>query len=254
MEKISSYILTKNSEKYLKSILDKLDKFSDEIIVVDSGSLDNTEIIAKSYAKVKFLFKEFLNFKDQRIFAERVCSYDIIYFNDSDEIPSDEMVISIGDLKNEGFPLDAYRISREWYVLGKKIHSIYPIVSPDNPIRVYNKRKVSFYDSTMVHETLTGYKCVGKIQGVLMHLTFETKAELWHKLDFYTTIASQDLIKKKKNITFFNLILNPISAFVKWFILKNGYRDGYTGLILARYAFLYTLLKYKKVKLLKQVS
>ena len=187
----------------------------------------------------------------QRLFAEKICTYEMVLFLDADEIPDNQFIKEIEKLKQNGFKNDAYKVTRLWNVLGKEVRCIYPITSPDHPIRMYNKKVGSFSHSQLVHEAPTGFSNVGEIKGLVNHFTFETLEELDRKLQLYTHIAAEDLILKKKKINFFTLILNPIIAFVKWYIFKQGFRDGKVGLILGKYAYNYTILKYKKAKNLK---
>jgi glycosyltransferase involved in cell wall biosynthesis len=249
MTPLSSYILTHNSEMHIGKILEPMSDVADEIIVVDSGSNDRTKEIAESFSKVKFIFHPFKNFKEQRIFAEKSCSYDLIFFLDSDEIPNITLIENIKHLKEtDGFNSDAYTITRKWNVLGKNIHSIYPVVSPDNPIRLYNRKNTSFEGSQLVHESVTGYKDLGHINGEITHITFESINDFKHKLELYTNIAANDLIIKKKKNNIFKRIFSPIGAFIKWYFLKSGYKDGRIGLITGQYAYRYTKLKYIKAK------
>tara|TARA_B110000459_G_scaffold152951_1_gene166994 strand:+ start:96 stop:869 length:774 start_codon:yes stop_codon:yes gene_type:complete len=248
MTRISSYVLTKNSEKYLSEILRSLETISDEIIIVDSGSNDSTKNITNSFKKTKFYYNEFKSFKEQRLFAEKNSTYDIILFLDCDEIPDAEFINSIKELKINGLKHDAYRILREWNVLGKNIHCIYPITSPDHPIRLYNKKTTSFKNSQLVHERLSGYKSLGLIKGTVKHFTFETINELNDKLELYTDIAAQDLIIKKKKINIFKITFSPLGSFIKWYFIKKGFKDGFTGMYLGIYAYNYTRKKYKKAK------
>jgi glycosyltransferase involved in cell wall biosynthesis len=248
MTPISTYILTKNSEKNLSRILDEIVKISDEIFIVDSGSDDKTESIANCYKNTKFYHKEFENFKGQRIFAEKLCQYDMILFVDSDEFPDYEFIQSVEQLKNNGFVHDAYNVSRFWNVLGKSVHSVYPITSPDYPIRLYNKKTATLNNSQLVHECITGFNSLGTIKGSLTHITFESKNEISRKLELYTDIASQEIIMKRKRINFFKIVISPVAAFIKWYFIKKGYKDGITGIILGKYAFEYTRLKYLKGK------
>lgn len=254
MEKISSYILTKNSEKYLSVILDKLALVSDEILIIDSGSLDDTEKIARSYKAVKFYYNNFVSFKSQRIFAELLCSNDIILFLDSDEIPDSDFIDSILEIKNNGFKCDAYTVRRKWNVLGKDVHSIYPIISPDNPIRMYRKNKTSFNNSTFIHETPEGFETLGRIEGSIKHITFVTRAEMQSKALLYSEIAAYDLLERRKKIHLYKLVLNPFAAFIKWYFLKQGYKDGVIGLHIGIYAYIYTKKKYKSAIQLIELS
>lgn len=251
MEKLSAYVLTKDSEKYLKEILLPLTEVAEDVLVLDSGSKDKTEAIAKSIPGVRFEFHPFEDFKSQRTIAAERCLYDMILFLDSDEIPSDNFVQQINQLKKEGFQQDAYSIKRFWKVLGKDVHCIYPIVSPDFPIRMYRKSKVSFANSNLVHETPSGFASSGLIDSAIMHITFHSKEELFQKLDFYTDIAAQDLLRRKKTVSKMKLWFSPFASFYKWYIAKGGYKDGRLGITLALYAFQYTRKKYMKALRLK---
>ena len=251
MQKLSAYILCHNSEKYLYQILEKLQIVADEILVIDSGSSDKTKEIATDFEKVKFIFHPFSDFKSQRSFAAYCCKYDFVLFLDSDELLDDNFISCIQQLKESGFSADAYEAERHWNVLGKRVHVFYPIVSPDYPIRLYNKNIVNFDNSSLVHETPGGYKTKGRLPGKIAHITFENKAVLEKKLQLYTDIAAEDLIRKNKKLSPFKAYASAFSAFTKWYILKKGFLDAYTGIQLGCYAYRYSLLKYKKAIILK---
>lgn len=252
MEKISTYILTKNSQKYLEEILEKVHSVSDEILVIDSGSTDKTEKICRGCPKVNFIFNKFENFKQQRLFAERKAANDFIFFVDCDEIPDQELISAIWEKKENGFESDAYTVQRNWHVLGKYVRSIYPLPSPDFPIRLYNRRFVSFKNAKTVHEAPTGYRNKEVIQGAIKHITFETEEELQNKLHFYTDIAAREYVEKDKTVNLFKVIVNPIAAYIKFYIMKKGFLDGAVGIKLGNYAFNYNRLKYLKAYRLKR--
>lgn len=251
MIKLSAYVLTFNSEKYLKTILDKLSEVADELLVIDSGSTDTTQAIVNAHPLAHFIYHPFENFRDQRFFAEQTCAHDTVMFLDSDEIPDKHFIQSVQNLKNNGLAFEAYTAERQWYALGKKIHSVYPVLSPDRPTRLYNKTKMSFANSRIIHEAPGGEGEWGELEGTIVHHTFETKQELKRKLEHYTDIAAEHLVSRKKNISFYKLAFNPILAFSKWYFSKEGYKDGWTGLILSKYAFDYTRKKYSKARKLK---
>ena len=252
MEKLSCHIITKNSEQYLETILQKINSIVDEIIIVDSGSSDATESIAKMFEKVQFVYHPFASFKDQRNYAASLCKHPFVLFFDSDEVPDDQLILSIEKLKSQGFEHEAYAIARHWVVMGKKVHSIYPVISPDYPIRLINKQKVAFMDqSNLVHESPSGYESMGIIEGNLLHRTFHDQDELERKLEHYTDMAAQDIIRRKKAVTWFKIVINPVSALIKSYFFRGGYKDGKVGYILGMYAYRYTRKKYIKAGLLK---
>jgi len=249
VNKLSAFILTLNSEKYLEEILVRLRKACDEIVVVDSGSNDSTEAIAKK-ENVVFLSRAFDNFKNQRAYAVQHCTHSLVLMIDSDEIPDDELLSALNSLKRSDELHDAYRLKREWFVLGKKIHAVYPVVSPDFPVRLFDKRMSNFDQSPVVHEEPSGYKTISVLDGTLKHYTFETKKEISEKLERYTSLSAETLLKKKKSLSVFQQYLSATAAFLKWYFAKGGWRDGGVGLALGKYAFDYTFKKYKKARAL----
>ncbi len=253
MTALSAYVLTNNSEKYLARILEKLSTIAEDIVVLDSGSSDSTPQICSSFPRVRFFSRPLDDFKTQRNHAATLCRYDWVFFLDSDEIPDDTFLQSILKLKKEGFACDTYHVFRHWYVLGKAIVNMYPIVSPDRPIRLFDRRKASFtHDSNRVHESLYGGETTGKIEGKVFHYTMETKAEIQRKLEHYTDIAALDLYENGKSLSWWKMILSPIGAFCKWYGIRRGYRDGSLGLYLGKYAFDYSYLKYRKARALRR--
>jgi Glycosyltransferases involved in cell wall biogenesis len=249
MDKLSAYILTRNSQRYLHEILTKLCQIADEIVVLDSGSTDSTAQIVSEFPQSTFHYRAFDNFKNQRNSAISLCSNDFVLFVDSDEIPDQQLLDSIAYVKALGFQYDAYEVSRPWMVMGKQIHCIYPVKTPDSPIRLINKRYVSFDNSSLVHESPSGYRSISKIDGQLWHHTFHSSEELYSKLDFYTDIAAQDIILNNKQLSWLGIYIRSLIIFVKWYLINGGYKDGRIGMILAVFAYRNVSLKYKKARL-----
>lgn len=246
---ISAYILTCNSERYIEEILTQLSKFADEVVVLDSGSTDATLERAARFPSVSIYHRPFDNFKEQRNYAASLCRNDTVFYVDSDEIPDDTLVNALFAIKAEMTELGGcgYAVSRQWYVMGRRVHSIYPVESPDHVIRLFDRRYISFDShSTLVHETLGGQSETRLLDGSLIHRTFHTRQEMKSKLEQYTTLAAQDLIQRKGKVRRIKVLSNPIAAFVKWYFFKRGFLDGQVGLMTGCYAYRYTWLKYRK--------
>ncbi len=249
MTALSAYILTHDSETYLAAILQKLAGAADELLIVDGGSTDRTLAIAREHG-CRVVHRPLTDFREQRNFAQAQCANDMVLFVDSDELPSDELVQAIASLKERGFGEDAYEVRREWYVLGRKVRAVFPVTSPDYPIRILDRRKVSFDErSRRVHETPFGFSSVGRIEAPLHHYTFRSAEELERKLEHYTDIAAGDLRERGRRTRLLATLASPPAAFLKWYLVKGGWRDGALGLTLSAYAFRYTRLKYRKARL-----
>jgi glycosyltransferase involved in cell wall biosynthesis len=138
MTPLSIYVLTFNSEKYLSAILQAVAPLADDLLVVDSGSSDQTVAIA-TQCGARVLYRPFDDFRQQRDFAQQQCRHDHVFFLDSDEIPSPELVAHLQQLKQSGFQHDAYAIQRDWIVMGQQVHALYPVGCPDYPVRIIEK-------------------------------------------------------------------------------------------------------------------
>ena len=249
MTALSAYILTHDSETYLAAILRKLAGAADELLIVDGGSTDRTLAIAREHG-CRVVHHPLTDFREQRNFAQAQCAHDMVLFVDSDELPSDELVQAIASLKERGFGEDAYEVRREWYVLGRKVRAVFPVTSPDYPIRILDRRKVSFDErSRRVHETPFGFSSVGRIEAPLHHYTFRSAEELERKLEHYTDIAAGELRERGRRTSLLATLASPPAAFLKWYLVKGGWRDGALGLTMCAYAFKYTRLKYRKARL-----
>lgn len=240
-------MLIKDGEKYLADILSRIAKIADEMILLDSGSQDRSKDIAQQWG-AQWHFRKFDNFKDQRTYALSLCRFKFVLFLDADEVPDESFIEYILQLKQTGFTYDAYKLRREWIVLGKPVHCIYPVQSPDFPVRLIDKSKVSFHGSNLVHEDYSGFATTATLGGKVFHYTFHSQEEIHKKLDFYSNLAAQNMILKGKKFRLLNLLLNPLAAWWKWYFLNGGWRDGLIGITLANYAFHYTFAKYAKLR------
>jgi glycosyltransferase involved in cell wall biosynthesis len=252
---LSSYVLTHNSERYLARVLAQLNRVADEVIVLDSGSTDNTVAIARA-SGCRVEMRPFANFSDQRNWAQSLCSHDYLLYIDSDEIMSDALVDALLVMKKRGFTCESYRIRRETFAFGRAIHAIYPAISPDYQIRLYRRSLGSFESGYHVHERLQGVHECEAIDAPMEHHTVADFAELERKLRLYTDLASEDVAARGSS----PWVLWSLAwtrwpfAFAKWYISRGGWKDGRVGLTLGRFALRYTHLKYLKASRLVRMQ
>jgi glycosyltransferase involved in cell wall biosynthesis len=244
VEKVSAYILTRNEEKYIRECIESV-KWVDEIVIIDSFSIDDTVKIAEEMG-CRIVQNKFEYFSRQRNFALSKCSYDWVICLDADERITTKLKMEIKyELQN--FPrsniffaprknkfIDKWILHSGWY--------------PDyrHPV-FFNKKKV-YYKDQLVHENVD-YK--GKkyyFNGDIVHYPYSNIKQFIRKSDLYTDLCSKEMFQKGKKCKIVNLFGNPIVIFFKMYFIKLGFLDGFVGLILALlYSFFYTLMKYIKL-------
>ena len=247
MKELSGYILTYNSEKYLEEILNAMSKVCDEIILVDSGSKDKTKAIAEKY-KVTFINHLFTNFAAQRNFALSQCKNEYVFFLDCDEVPSDGMIQAIQQLKQTNFGADKYRFISQLNVLGKNLKAgIYPAKNFSYCNRLINKNVICYTLNFLVHEEISAFKTSVDIHETYCHYTFQTMEEFEKKLNQYTDLAAAQMFQKRQKVNGFKKILNPMAAWIKWYLMRKSFLDGSVGWLWGKYAYDYTKMKYDKL-------
>ncbi len=248
--KISATIITFNEERNLPRALESL-RCADEIVVVDSGSSDRTvEIAQKLGARV--VESAWPGYANQKNFAAEQAGNDWILSLDADESLSEALEAEIWQLKKTGPKYDAYTVPRLAKYLGHWIH--HSGWYPDRKIRLYDRRKAEWVGD-YVHESVklkglsfTAARRVGHLESNLLHFTCDSLSEHLKTMDRYTTLAAEQLIAARTNVSWGRLILEPPWTFFRTYILKQGYLDGVEGLAIANMAALYNFLKYAKVR------
>jgi len=242
MAQLTVCLLTHNSLRTLAPCLTPALEIADELVVVDSGSSDGTlEYLAGQ--GVTPIHRPYKTHAEQMNFAIAQASHDWVLCLDSDEFLDPETLAAIRALKPQlSDPDTAYRIRRYWRVLGREVHGIYPVSSPDFPLRLFNRQKVRFND-VPVDDKATGARKRIVLPGHVVHDTFFSLHEVFAKLNGYTSrLVRFQEVPPSLGRAFFS----PPFAFLKWYLRKGGWRDGAVGLVTGAYAALYTFLKYFK--------
>ena len=241
--KITATIITVNEERNIARAIESL-RCSDEILIVDSGSVDRTvELAEKLGARV--VEAGWRGFAGQKNWAAEQASYDWILSLDADEALSEALEAEIWNLKKTGPRYDAYTMPRLARYLGRWIlHSGW---HPDRKVRLYHRQKARWVGD-FVHESVHVEGRVGHLESNLLHFTCESLSEHLKTLDRYTTLAAQELAARKLKVTLSRLILDPAWTFVKTYFFQLGFLDGLEGLTIAYMAAFYTFLKYAKAR------
>ena len=242
--KISASIIVFNEEDNIAELCESI-SWANEIVIVDSDSTDKTVEIARRYTD-RIFNREFLGYKDKHEFADAQTTGDWIFWIDADERVTDKLREAIENLKNQDEKTlpDGFRIARKTWYMNRWIK--YSGWYPDYQMRFYRK-SASFWDGVAPHETARVKGKVEILNGEFLHYTKRNLSEHHKVLDSYTTLAAEYKFKKGEKVGGLGIFFSAISAFFRTYILKQGFRDGVPGLIIALFTAYSVFLKYAKV-------
>ena len=247
---ISVCIITRDEEDNIAECLESV-KWADEIIVLDSFSHDKTVEISKRYTD-KVFQSEWQGYSKSKNLCIEKASCEWILNIDADERVSEELKDEI--IKELAAPnSDGYYIPRENYFLGRWIRHCgwYP----DYNLRLFRKDNGRFRERA-VHESVDLNGKAGYLKGHLKHYTYKTIKDYIDRLNLYTTLSVEELLKDKfkSPLTLMgrirlicNLIFSPGFTFIKMFFLRLGFLDGAYGFIISYLYAFYTFVKYAKL-------
>lgn len=239
-------ILTKNEEKNLEILLGFLNDYKIKILIVDSGSTDNTLEICKKY-EVEVLFNRFKDFSSQRNYALNVVKTDWVLFLDADELLSKDLInwlFNYFDENNKDF--SAYRFIRKTKAFGRNLKYTWR----DTVVRLINKNKCKYDQNLLVHEKIiTKGKIVKVKKGFILHNTYNNFEQYLKKMNLYITLEAKQ--KSKKNISILKIIFYSIAVFFDRLLLKKWILDGIVGI---HAAFTASTVKFLSLSLAKSLK
>jgi glycosyltransferase involved in cell wall biosynthesis len=243
---LSVAIITHNEEGNLERTLTSV-AWADEIVVVDSGSSDGTEEIARRF-RCRFFCEEWKGFAGQKNSALEKCVCDWILSLDADESLSEKLTEEIRELLKADPPFDGYALRRRNLFLGRwmRFGGFYP----DPKLRLF-RRGAAEFEGRPVHETLHFVGKSGRLKGDLVHNAYPSLEAYIAHMDRYSTLGAGHALSagrgSRSRLQFaVNVVLNPVATFVYNYFLRLGFLDGREGLLLHAYHSVYVSWKYAK--------
>jgi len=248
MPKLSVVIITLNEEKNIERCIRSVEGLSDDIIVVDSGSTDLTPVICKALG-VRFYTSDWLGYGETKNYANSFALNPLILSLDADEALSEELRQSIAAvLRDQKAP--AYSMNRLTNYCGYWVkHCGW---YPDKKVRLFNS-DAAYWSGELIHESIkfhNGAK-VMHLKGDILHYSYYTVSDHIRQADKFTDLTAMKAFNEGKKATLFSIIFNPVVKFLKDYIIKGGFLDGYYGYVICRISAFATFLKYSKLKQLR---
>jgi glycosyltransferase involved in cell wall biosynthesis len=244
MPKVTAVLTTLNEERNIDRCLSSV-QWADEIVVVDSFSTDKTIEQARKYTE-RVYQHEYPGSSRQVERAIQYATNEWILYVDADEEVSPELSQQIKGVLAHPSDIVGYEVLRKPSAFGKWIeHGGW---FPDYQFRFFRKDSYQA-DHQEVHGGFNTRGRKGRLEGILFHHTYETIYSYVEKMNDYTSLQVSNklhihptLVPKRRN-----LILSPLSHFLRMFFSKKGYKDGFHGFVLSLLDATYTLLLYAKI-------
>lgn len=236
---ISAVFIALNEEKRIGRALGAV-SWADEIVVVDSGSVDHTMEEARRQG-AKVFQRKFDDFASQKNFALEKASEEWVLFLDADEIVTGSLAKEAAEaVKTDAF--NGYRVPRTNVIFGRAMK--YGGHHGDSHLRLFRKGAAHFEGP--IHERAVVKGNVGRLKSPIMHYSTETVREYLVKLEIYTDLEAHLLLKSGKKVTAIDMALKPCLKFFKQYFLQGGFLDGIEGFMFYRLSMFYSFVKYAK--------
>ena len=238
---LSVVIITLNAASQLEECL-RSAAFADEILVVDSGSTDATVALAERYG-ARVVHQDWLGFGPQKQFAVETAKYDWVLCLDADERVSPELRTSLENALKTPCTA-AFRFARCNRFLGRYLK--HGEGYPDWSLRLFDRRQAHWSDDA-VHEKVVTQAEIGTLDGDLLHDSAESLASYLTKQNRYTTLAAEMALAAGKRASFGRIALSPLVRFIKFYLIRQGFRDGLPGFIHIAIGCFNSFSKYAKM-------
>jgi glycosyltransferase involved in cell wall biosynthesis len=240
--KLSITVITLNEADRLRGALESV-AWADEIVVVDSGSSDETVSIAREHTD-RVVSRPWPGYGAQKNVAASLATHDWVLSIDADERVTPDLAQAIQRTLAREPDAAAYRFPRLSWHLGRWVRTT--DWYPDHQARLYDRRRARWTERK-VHEGLEADGPIGTLDAELQHFPYRNVAHHLATINRYTTLWAEDAHQGGRRAGVADLIVQPQAAFLRNYLLRRGVMDGAAGLIISLMNSWYVALKYAKL-------
>ncbi|PIE82743.1 MAG: lipopolysaccharide core biosynthesis glycosyl transferase (KdtX) [Candidatus Contendobacter odensis] len=238
---LSVFITTLNNGRTLTACLESV-KWADEIVVLDSFSTDDTLTIASRYS-VQLIQHKFMGYGPQKQMAMAATRHDWVLLLDADEALSPELQTEIQQLLKQGVTVDGYEIPRREQMFWRMYNAA---TRMNHYLRLFNKHKGTI-DDIPIHAAPKVTGTIARLRAPLYHYgetDIHTKVD---KINGYSTgLVTYKLKRQRWGIPLIMLFYPPL-FFIRSYLFKRNFMNGWAGFINSIIAAFYVFLKYAKL-------
>jgi glycosyltransferase involved in cell wall biosynthesis len=246
--RISACVITLNEADRIEDCLASLG-FCDEIVVVDSGSTDATCALAAARG-ARVLQRAFDGYRTQKEFAVRAARNDWVLCLDADERVGTALRAAIVAAQARGFTRAGYRFARATEYFGAFLR--HGNAYPDRVLRLFDRRSGGYRGDRQIHEHVTVEGALGTLSGDLEHRAYRSLADQLARLERYARLMAEHLHASGRRAHVYNIVLHPFWRFLRGYVLRAGFLDGWRGLVYAYVEANYVRQKFIKLWLLER--
>lgn len=242
--RFSIVIVCKNEEAAIERVLQSIAGLTDDVLVYDNGSTDNTLLILQRYP-VRVHQGPWLGYGKTKKLAVDLAKYDWVLSIDADEAPDEVLRNSLRHLSFSDANI-VYEFEFK-NLLGEK-HLRWGEWGGDAHIRLFNRTIVNWNEAA-VHESLSvpSTAVKQKLPGSILHRTMKDTVEYSQKIVRYALLNAEEYFAQGKTSSWSKRYFNPPFSFFKHYVLQLGFLDGWEGFVSARMTAYYTFLKYARL-------
>lgn len=242
--RLSVTIITFNEERNISRCLDSVRSIADEILVMDSGSTDNTVALCHE-RNVKVFYQSWLGYGEQKNKLNAMASGDLILSLDADEAISTQLKESIQEVKISG-KIGYFSMNRLTNYCGQWIH--YSGWNPDIKIRLFPK--TTLWSNDIVHEDILIPKgqVIVQLKGNIEHYSYYSQEEHISRANKYSLLTANKYFHQGRTCSFYTPYTAAFGRFFKMYFLKMGFLDGINGLHIARISAKSNYFKYSELR------
>ena len=245
---LSLVLITLNAGARLRDVLASV-PFADEIIIVDSGSTDETAAIAAEFS-ARIEQHAWAGFGPQKAHAVSVARNDWVLCLDADEALSPDLARSIRSAFADGVPdYPVYRFARCNVFMGRPLK--HGEGYPDYNIRLF-RRDTARWSDDIVHEHVVSEIAPRTLQGDLLHYSADDLKTYLDKQNRYTSLAAERAMARGEGAPLMRMLLSPLTRFLKFWLLRGGWRDGLPGFVHIVIGCQNSFMKYVKLRELRR--
>ena len=234
---VSVFIIAKNEADRIPVAIMAVRDWADEVLVIDSGSDDDTVAVSESLGARTF-YRAWSGYGEQKVFGETLCRNDWVLNVDADEEVSQELAEEILSLFKAGIPEDTVAYRLPVLPLYPFQDSGHPWTVSNRPIRLYRRSLAGFSPSPVHDSVLVQEGRVEVLKGLLVHRSYRSLEHHVDKLNAYTSEQARDWLAQGRIPSWLTLLLTLPLSFVKSFLFRREFVNGLDGLIVSSmYAF-----------------